>query len=192
MSSSSDLVSLISIHHRRLTSEELQNLTHSEQIIHLNQQLAIADIKIKSNKNKKRKLEDHNQDLQSDNQHKNQLITTLRGKINSTSKSLQNQIENSLRYNNIQILTTQLNSNLNTEIIRLRSIVDTTDRINLTIIDKYKPTPTSIFNNHSIHCANNQIYANQNPVEHRPSQICRSAISGSADRTSHPASPLSK
>jgi chromosome segregation ATPase len=184
MSSSSDLVSLISIHHRRITSEEFQNLTHSEQIIHLNQQLAIAEIKIKSNKTKKRKLEDHNQDLQSDNQHKNQLITTLRGKIRSTSKSLQNQIENSLRYNNIQILTTQLNSNLNTEIIRLRSIVDTTDRINLTIIDKYKPTPTSIFNN--------QIYANQNPVEHRPSQICRSAISGSADRTSHPASPLSK
>ena len=90
---SSDLVSIISIH-CRLTSEELQSLTHSEQIIHL----------------KQRKLEDRNQDLQSDKNYKNQFITTLRGKIRSTSKSLKNQIEESLRYNNIQILITELNS----------------------------------------------------------------------------------
>ena len=116
---SSDLVSIISIH-CRLTSEELQSLTHSEQIIHL----------------KQRKLEDRNQDLQSDKNYKNQLITTLRGKIRSTSRSLKNQIEESLRSNHVQILTTQLNSVLNSEIVRLKSKIDITDRNNLHIFDR--------------------------------------------------------
>ena len=136
---SSDLVSIISIH-RRLTSEEFQNLTHSEQIIHL----------------KQRKLEDRNQDLQSDKNYKNQFITTLRGKIRSTSKSLKNQIEESLRSNNVQILTTQLNSVLNSEIIRLKSKIDITDRHNLHIFDRHPGI-------------NYQIdYPHQNPEQHRP------------------------
>ena len=106
---SSDLVSITS-NQLRLTSEEFQNLTHSDQIKYLKERLSLAEAKIKIQTTKLRILEKQNQEHQIDKHYKNQLITTLRGKIRSTSKSLKNQIEESLRYNNIQILITELNS----------------------------------------------------------------------------------
>ena len=162
---SSDSIRIISNQHL-LTSEAFQNLTHSEQINYLKQHLLTAEAVIKTQKTNQRHLEKLNRDLQKDKQYKNQLITTLRGKIRSTSKSLKNQIEESLRSNNIQILTTELNSALNTEILRLRSKIDTADRNNLHIFDRHPQI-------------NNQIdHPVQHPVEHRPA--------------SPPASPLSR
>ncbi len=99
---SSDLVS-INPNQNHLTSEAFLNLTHSEQINYLKQHLLTAEAVIKTQKTNQRHLEKLNRDLQKDKQYKNQLITTLRGKIRSTSKSLKNQIEESLRSNNIQI-----------------------------------------------------------------------------------------
>ena len=152
---SSDLVSITS-NQIRLTSEEFQNLTHSDQIKYLKEHLSLAEAKIKKQTTKLRILEKQNQDHQIDKHYKNQLITTLRGKIRSTSKSLKNQIEESLRSNNIQILTTELNSVLNAEIIRLKSKIDITDRHNLHIFDRHPGI-------------NYQIdYPHQNPEQHRP------------------------
>ena len=168
---SSDLVSITS-NQLLLTSEEFQNLTHSDQIKYLKEHLTLAQAKIKKQTTKLGILEKLNQDHQIDKHYKNQLITTLRGKIRSTSKSLKNQIEESLRANNVQILTTQLNSVLNSEIIRLKSKIDITDRHNLHIFDRHP----------GINC---QIeYPHQNPVEHRPASSC-------SQPASRPTSPLS-
>ena len=133
---SSDLVSITS-NQIRLTSEEFQNLTHSDQIKYLKEHLSLAEAKIKKQTTKLRILEKQNQDHQIDKHYKNQLITTLRGKIRSTSRSLKNQIEESLRSNHVQILTTQLNSVLNSEIVRLKSKIDITDRNHLHIFDRH-------------------------------------------------------
>ena len=161
--SATDTSDLVSINPNQLTPEAFQNLTHSEQINYLKQHLLTAEAKIKSQRTIQRNLEKRIQEIQKDKQYKNQLITTLRGKIRSTSKSLKNQIEESLRSNNIQTLTTELNSVLNAEIIRLRSKIDIADRNNLHIFDRQ---------------INNQIdNPSQHPVEYRPA--------------SPPASPLS-
>jgi septal ring factor EnvC (AmiA/AmiB activator) len=133
---SSDLNSRTSIQ-IRLSSEEFQNLTHSEQITYLTHHLSLAEAKIKTQTTKLRSLENQNKELQRDKIYRNQLTITLRGKIRSTSRSLKNQIEESLRSNHIQILTTQLNSVLNSEIVRLKSKIDITDRNNLHIFDRH-------------------------------------------------------
>jgi len=57
-------------------------------------------------------------------------ISFLRSKLKRTTQSLKNQISGTINSNSIHTLTSQLNVALNTEVIRLREKINTSDRSN--------------------------------------------------------------
>jgi len=57
-------------------------------------------------------------------------ISFLRSKLKRTTQSLKNQISGTINSNSIHTLTSELNVALNTEVIRLREKINTSDRSN--------------------------------------------------------------